>query len=260
MAEFAPATITMAIHGGLSVPASEYKKVDGQSPELRIALARFFDTSQAFAASYINDPVVRADYSAKIRAAANEIMERVRAGALTPHEGAQTANAMRNQMLTFMRSRTTAVGLSIAEKMKPEGISLEASQARHSQRLYGKSFEALTGAERNNVWATIVDRAGESNKLVNMTVKFFGHAGRVLLIASIAWTVYDLSQANDKERTAAKDAAGITGGIVAGAAVTAGLTSAAVASPVIVVGAVLVAGILASEAVDQLFDYYWPEK
>lgn len=260
MAEFAPATLTVAIHGGMSVPADEYKKVDGQSPELRIALARFFDTSQAFALSYIKDPAARATYSARIREAADEIMDKVKKGELTPHEGAQTANSMRNQMLIFIRSRSTAVGGSIAKTLKAEGVPIEVSQARYAERLYSKPFDSLSAVERNNVWATIVDRAGHSNGTVNMTVKFFGRAGRVLLIASLAWTVYDVAHAKDKEREAAKDATGIGAGIAAGAVVTIGLGATALASPVIVIGAVLVAGVLASEAVDKLFDYYWPEK
>jgi hypothetical protein len=244
----------------MSVPADEYKKVDGQSPELRIALSRFFDASQAFAASYITDPAVRADYSAKVRKAADEIMDKVRDGTLTPHEAAQQANDMRNKMVKFMRERSTVVGRSIAEKIKSELPTLEKKQSDYAKNMYGRPFETLTKAERNNVWARIVDRAGAANSGFNMKVKFFGHAGRGLLIASLAWTVYDVMQAQDKAWETARDASGIAAGIAAGAAVTAGLGLAAVSSPIIVLGSVFVAGVLASELVDQLFDYYWPEK
>jgi hypothetical protein len=260
MAEFAPATTTVVVHGGMSVPVDEYKKVEGQSPELSIALARLFDTSQAFAGSYIKDPSVRADYSKKIRAAANEIMERVRRRELTPHEGAQTANAMRNEVLRLMRSRSTVLGRSIAEEIKPEGKSLDFLQEKYAKELYSKSFDVATEAERNDIWATIVDRAGKSSHAINVSVRYFGIAGRVLLIASLAWTIYDVSQSNNKERTAAKDFAGIEAGLAAGALVTAGLGAVAAASPIVVIGTVFVAGVLASEAIDQLFDYYWPER
>lgn len=259
MAELASANTVIIIHGGMSVPADEYKKVDGQSPELRYAIAKLFDSSQAFMMSYITDPGVREDYNRRIRAAADEIMEKVRARELTPHEGAQQANAIRNQILKLMRENSTAVGRSFAEKLKKEGATLDVVQEKYAKTHFSRRFSELSEAERNRVWAAIVDSAGRGNKSVNIKIRYYGVAGKTLLVASLAIAVYDIYTADDKERQVAKEAASIGSAIVVGAAVTVGLAPFAVAAPIVFIG-VFVAGTLATVASDDLFDYFWPER
>lgn len=255
---FAPAKTVITVSNGVSVPASEYKRISGQSPELQVAITRMLDAAQAFEASYTKDPKVRVEYRQRIRAAADEIMDKVKSGELTPHEGAQQANAIRNQLLKIMRSRSTAVGRSIAEKLKPEGKGLGELQQKVAHQDYAKPFGELTEGQRNDVWAKIVDSAGRTNKDVNIRVRLYGMAGKTLLIASLAIAVYDVYTAKDKEREAAKDAAGIGSAILAGAAVTAGLGLVTVGAPVVILS-VFVAGVLASTAANELFDYFWPE-
>ena len=86
-------------------------------------------------------------------------------------------------------------------------------------------------------------------------------AGRALLIVTLAVAVYNVIEAEDKERQALKEGAtlggGVAGGIAGGAAVFAIASNPAgwVVGLATLVGAALT-GVGASE----VFDYFWPEK
>jgi len=229
--------------------------------ELETALNLLHMEAGAFAQSIIKDPVARADYMRKTKAASDELVELVKQRKLTPHEGARAANAMRNQILELTRARLSDFGLSISEEIKRTGPPLRYFEERYAIKRYARSFSTLTQVERDSVWLDIVHAAGRSNPRVNLSVRWYGIAGRTLLIASLALAIYSVAEANDKPREVAKQGAifgaGAAGGILAGAAV---VTLASNPAGWVVGVTIFVGGALTGLGTSEFFDYFWPER
>jgi hypothetical protein len=233
-------------------------QVSGDEFEKAIRLLE--SEAAGFSESIIKDPSARADYIRKTKAASTEIIDLVKQRKITPHEGARVANAMRNQILELARSKLSDFGLEVSKDIKRTGPPLSFFEEIYSQKLFGRSFSSLSKAERDAVWSEIIHAAGRSNKAVNMRVKWYGVAGRTLLVVSLAFAVHNVAAAADKPRQTAKEGTTFAGGAVGGTA--AGMAIAALASNpggwvvgvVIFVGAAI-GGVGSSE----LFDYFWPE-
>lgn len=245
----------------ISTPAHDKTPVEVTGDEFEIALKLFESEAASFANSVIKDPSVRSDYTRKTKAAADELIELVKKRAITPHEAARTANAMRNQILTLARAELTDFGLAISQEIKRNGPPLTAFEDKYATKLYGRSFAELSSHERDAVWMEIAHAAGRSHKGVNIKVRWYGIAGRTFLVASLALSIYNVSTTEDKPRQAAKEgtamAAGAVGGVAAGAGVVALVSNPGgwVVGVAMFVGAAL-AGVSTTEA----FDYFWPEK
>jgi hypothetical protein len=249
------------VFSGASAPVEHVKRIEGKSSELQTTIVRLETGANGFIMSATNDPAVRADYMRKVRAAADHLMSQVESGQLTPHEGAQAANALRNEILRLSRADLTTFGLAFSRDMKPDGKPLKFYAEKNSHELFGRPFETLQQSERDAVWRRLIDHAGNANGKANRYAKYYGRAGRVLLVASLAIAVYKVLDSDDKTRETAKQAAGI-GASIAGGAMTGAAIGFVVSNPAgwVVGVAVFIGAAAAGYGVDELFDYYWPEK
>lgn len=244
-----------------STPVIDTKPATAQGNELEIAIRTFQSEVNGFANSMIKDPKVRADYIRKSVEASQEILEKVKARQITPHEAAMTVNEMRNQIMICARSQLTDFGLAISAGMKKSGKLMESLEAEYAIKKFGRPFNALSQVEREAVWMEIVNAAGRPRQSMNRGAKMFGFAGRAFLVLSLAISVYNVIEAEDKARQAAKEGvsigAGIAGGIGGGAAV-----AFMVSNPAgWVVGLSMFAGAaLLGVGSSEVFDYFWPEK
>lgn len=244
-----------------STELADTRAAKGTANEFEIAIKALQAEAASFGSRFINDAKVRADYTKNTSNAATELIGLVKARKITPHEGAQTANAMRNQIMELARARSSDFGKALARDLKPDGKTLMSLEQTYAQRLFGKSFEVLTAAEKESVWTQIIHKAGASNPKVSMRMKLFGVAGRGLLIATLAISVYNIVEAEDKTRQTAKE------GVTIGAGVAGGFAGAAavgfiVSNPVgwMVGVGILVGSALAAIGSSELFDYFWPDK
>jgi hypothetical protein len=243
-----------------STPSSDTRPANASGNELAIALKMMEDAAAAFGESVIKDPAARADYVRKTAAARNELIQLVKEGRITPHEAAKTANAIRNQIMVLTRSELTDFGLALSKELKASGRPLDYMESRKAMEVFGKAFERLSATEKEQVWVSIVESAGKSNKRVNMSVKLFGVSGRVFLVATLAFAVYNVSTAQDKTRAAAKEGSTFAGGVAGGALASLGV--AAVSSNPVgwVVGVMLFVGAaVGSTGSAAAFEYFWPE-
>jgi hypothetical protein len=257
-------TFTVKTFGRVNTTSTRFddtKPAKATGNELDLAITALQAEAASFGGRFIADAKVRADYVQKTKAAAQELIDLVKAQKITPHEGAQTANAMRNQIMELARARTSDFGTALARDMKPNGLGLVPLEEKYAQQLFRRSFAALTQAEKESVWTQIIHKAGQSNPKVNMRMRLFGVAGRALLVFTLAVAVYNVAQAEDKPRQATKEGVtigtGIAGGVAGGAAV-----AFIVSNPA---GWVVGLGVLVGTAVgaigsSSLFDYFWPEK
>jgi hypothetical protein len=244
-----------------STPSNVTAPVPVTGNELETAIRLFESEAAAFAKSIIKDPAARAEYISKTKSASSELITLVKQHKITPHEAARTANAMRNQIMELSRSKLTDFGLAISRELKRDGPPLAHFEEHYAKKIFRRGFSALTDAERQAVWLEIVNAAGRSNKSVNMNVRWYGVAGRTLLVASLAFAVYNVSTAENKPRQAAKEGSTLAAGVAGGAAGALAVT-ALVSNPAgwIVGAGMFVGAAIAGVSSSELFDYFWPER
>ncbi|MGH8083978.1 MAG: hypothetical protein ACREPV_01705 [Lysobacter sp.] len=261
MPEYYAATTGISIARATSTPVVDKTPVAAQGNEFEREIRLLQSEAAAFAEIAIKDPAARATYAQKTRAAADELIELVKQRKVTPHQAAQTAHAMRNQLMDLARANLSDFGMAVSRDMKPGGPPFTYFEEKYAKDMFNKPLQALTQPEREAVWLKIIDKAGQSNPKVNLRVKYMGVAGRAFLVLSLGMAVYNVASAEDKTRQVAKEGvsfgAGLAGGVAGGAVVVALVSNPAgwvVLAGVLVVGAA--AGVGASEA----FDYFWPEE
>lgn len=195
------------------------------------------------------DSEARNTYTKQIHSMASELRQQASMGRITWLQAAEQAQEARNLVMEIIRSRSTPVGLALAQKLKSEGKTLNELIARKTQQLYGTGavFNSLTAEQQNTIYSKIVESAGKSNAKVTATMHRLSYAGRGLIFVSIALSIYTVYTAENKVNAAGREititGAGIGGGIAGGA--IAGLACGPGAPVCVAVGA-FVGGALAA--------------
>jgi len=113
--------------------------------------------------------------------------------------------------MEMIRTRSTALGHAMAERMKSSGKTLN--------ELVAKKATSLFGPKTN--FASIVESAGKSNPSVNLKMLQLSRAGKGLIVLSLAISVYEIYTAEKKVAETGKqiaiNGAGIAGGAAGGA-------------------------------------------
>ena len=202
------------------------------------------------------DARARRGYNKLIREMSDDLAAQARAGGLTWEQAAEEANTTRDKIMKLVRGRSTPVGRAYAESLKAKGPTLEKMIERKMWELFGMNatFDALSTAEQNEVYAAIVKSAGKSNEKVTAAYARLGRAGRGLLLLSVGLVVYNVATAEDKLEAAGHELV-VTGGAIAG-----GMAGGAVAglacgpgAPVCVAVGAFVGGALVALGFDELF-------
>lgn len=195
-------------------------------------------------------------YTQQIQAIAHELRSEVARGRLTWKAAAEQAVEARNAIMEVIRGRTTPVGLAIAQNTKLHGQTLNELIAKSTVERFGSEikFEALTPAQRNQVYASVVASSGRPSVRFTRLMSKMSRAGRGLLFLSLAASVHHISTAENKAAAAAQEltvtGAGIGGGIAGGA--LAGLACGP-GTPVCVTIGAFMGGALAAFGVDMLW-------
>ncbi len=199
------------------------------------------------------DGATRKAYARNIQAMSTDIRLQVQAGNISWAKAAEQAHQMRDVIMQTIRGRSSPIGRAMAEAMKRIGPTFNAMVARKAIQLFGKDadFGLLNSAQKDRIFAAIVESAGEANPRVMEQMRVASRAGRALLVFSIAMSVYNIATSNDKVNATKKEivitGAGIAGGALGGAA--AGLMCGPGAPACVVVGA-FVGGAMAAMGVE----------
>ncbi|QLG91286.1 hypothetical protein HZF02_04695 [Pseudomonas yamanorum] len=202
------------------------------------------------------DASARLAYTQRIKLMADDLRMQVASGRLTWTQAASQAQEARNAIMEIIRARSTPVGRAMAQQLKSEGKTLNELVARKTLQLHGPTadFSRLSASQQNAVYAEIVKSAGKSNPRVTATMCNLSRFGRGLIVLSIAVSVYNVMNAEDKTQAAGREiavtGAGIVGGMASGA--LAGLACGPGAPVCVTVGA-FVGGALAAFGMDMLF-------
>ncbi|MBV6324695.1 hypothetical protein [Duganella violaceipulchra] len=195
------------------------------------------------------DATTRLAYAREIKAMAKKLENDALAGKISWTEAAKQAQETRNLIMEIFRRRSTPVGRAMAEMLKIKGYSLNELVARHTMLNFGERsiFKNLPSSKKDIVYASIVRSAGQSNTKVSAVLSRLSHAGRGLIVISVAISAYNIATSTDKLSAAGKElvsaSAGVGGGIAGGA--LAGLACGPGAPICVTVGA-FVGGTLAA--------------
>lgn len=187
---------------------------------------------------------------------ATALRQQAVSGQITWKEAATQAQETRNATMDIMRSRSTPIGRSMAERMKLKGKTFNGLIAKKTLELFGHSpnFRHLSSSQQNTVYAEIVRSAGSSRPEVTTRMRRLMPAARGLIILSIALSVYEVLNADNKLSVAKRElvttGAGIGGGIAGGA--LAGLACGP-AAPICVTAGAFTGGALAAFGVN----FFW---
>jgi hypothetical protein len=214
---------------------------------LDLALEDLAAAGDAFARDVLENIPARAQYQRLIRAAADETLRDVESGALTVEEGAARAYEARNAIRVATRAGSTPLGRAWAEAAgRSHGTFGEFVNAR-AVRDFGRPMAELAQGERNAVWASVIESAGGARDAANETVRNWGTAGSVLLVASIALSAYDVVTAEDMTTALGEEVAGWLGGMLGWSAGSYGGALLCGEAAPICVGLVAVAGAVAGD-------------
>jgi len=214
-------------------------------------------TAANFAIRFINDEPARIKYNKYVQQMCNEIISEVESGKISPLQGAEKAQTARNLIMEQIRKITSDIGRAEAERMKLKGKTLEQLENKYALEKFKKPFNTLTETERNQVWLTIVKKAGAPNNSVNLKVRKFGRVGRLLIVLTLAVAVYNITTADDKATAAEREGIALGGGFLGGAAggAVAGLACGP-GAPVCSTIGVFIGGLLGAIGSDWLFGFF----
>lgn len=202
------------------------------------------------------DPQVRAAYQRATQELSSDLRNQAASGRITWAVAAQQAREARDVVLETMRGRSTPIGRAVAESIKKQSPTLNGLIARYTVNRFGPNaiFDQLSQAQKNAVYAEIVEAAGRSNPRINAQMLRLSRVGRGLIFLSLAISVYNVATAEDQVTAAGREVAvtgaGIGGGMAGGA--LAGLACGP-GFPVCVTIGVFVGGALGAIGVDLLF-------
>ncbi|QIQ22167.1 hypothetical protein [Zophobihabitans entericus] len=211
-------------------------------------------TINGIAVQSIHDNNIRINYNFELERMSQQLRLEAHSGRMTWSQAARQASETRNVVMELLRGKSSPLGRSIAEWMKPKGRSFSMLLDVNANSYYGMQFNALSPLQRNTVYGAIVASAGRNNIMVSTTLNSVSKFCRGIIIFSLAISLYNIGMADNQVDTAMKEGAMFTGGIlgsIAGGAV-AGLACGP-ASPICVPIGVFVGGVMAVYSVD----YYW---
>lgn len=202
-----------------AIPAASGSRTPRQ--RFREALDALQAECLAFAVRFINDATVRARYIEAVRAVAADMTFRAESGHMSWDDAANEANRQRNLIMEAARYRTSDVGRARAQKMKAQGLTLEALIERHAREMFGKPPAALSPAERERVMRRILQGVARARPGVSRDIARLGRLGRGLFWLSIGIALYDVATAEDPAQQAVEEGAvlgaGFAGSVAGGA-------------------------------------------
>jgi hypothetical protein len=236
--------------------ARENHSVDAEV--LERALESFEGVAVKFSSDFIEDARQRDNYNRNVKRVKAEVLKQVANGSISAKEGAEFCYEMRNKIMTETRARTSVAGRAVAEREKVISPALEKLLDEKSGRKFGKRFNALGPRQKSTVHYEIIESSARPNTKFNIRNKMLRTIGKVLIVVTVAYVVYDVVNAQNKVKEVIKQGAvmagGLSGTILAGSAASLVCgPGAPVCAVALLIGGGIAAGWVASEVVE-LFD------
>jgi len=213
------------------------------------------------------DDSTQADFEQLLRRFRSEMAQQVFAGQVTWREAAEQTYALRDLIVQVAHAghralveSTTAGTTSTGSAQPPTDRSMNTRVGQTTLDLYGQSaqFNQLTDAQKNQVYAAVVEVARRHViPRVSTAVLATSQAGKGLVVAAQALTVYDVALAQDNAAVAAAmgttqapGAGPIAGGTAPGETTTLAGLACDPGAPVCVTASAFVDGALSALGLD----------
>ncbi len=231
--------------------------LDSQGKQKFSSILNAFQGDVSLAAARLSiDPLLRLEYSKRIKLMSDELKAKADIGLITWDQAAKEAQDMRFLIMEMIKSCNTPLGKSMAEKLKLSGKTFNELVAKKTVLLFGRqaNFNSLSEVQKHRVYADIVESAGRSNAKVNLAMARLSAVGKGLIVLSIAISVYEIYNASNKVTEATKQMSilgtGVAGGWAGGA--MAGLVCGPGAPVCVLIGS-FVGGALAAWQIGRLW-------
>lgn len=225
---------------------------------LEAAIAAFEGAATRFALDAISDAKVRESYMSNIRRMSQEVRLEVDAGRMSAKEGLEYCYEMRNKIMAEHRKFTSAQALAKAEKHKLAPPTLGELLDKYADKEFGKKYAELTPDQKSKISYKIIESSGRDNAKVSKGTARLKVIGKVGILVTAALATYEVINAENKKKEAARQGiilgGGAAGGAVAGLGVSlfCGPGAPLCAIAVVLVGSALggIAGSLTADALD----------
>lgn len=223
------------------------------------AIAGLEGAATRFSIDAIKDAVTRDSYTSNVRRISIQVREEALSGKISSLEAVEFCNEMRNKILAEHRKITSPQGLAVAVKYKKEGPTLPTLFEKYAKKNFGSNYADLSPEQKKIVHYNIIDSSSrDSAKFTNGSkrLKIMGKVG-ILVTATLA--TYEIANADNKPKEAARQGIILSGGAVGG--FLAGLGVSAICGPgapvcaiaVVLAGSIAggVAGSITADALDE---------
>lgn len=229
-----------------------------ENSPLNMAIAGMEGAATRFSIDAISDAKTRTSYMNNIKRMSIQTKEEVAAGKLTAREGAEFCQEMRNRILQEHRKFTSAQGVAFAERKKRLPPTLQETLDKYALRTAKVEYAQLTPEQKSKVYYEILDAAGRDNAPVTKGTKQLRIMGKVGLLVTATFAVYEIMNADNKVKETARQGiiigGGAAGGSLAGLGVSAFCGPGALACAVAIVLAGSIVGGIAGNVVADSFD------
>jgi len=232
---------------GVAKDSKAYKEVERQWKEVE-------STAAVFSTRLIGDAIVRDDYKDLIKAMSKEMMTNFEKGLVTEKEAARLAQEARNTILEAQRLKSSDFGRALATSVKEEGRTLASLQEHYAGKNFKMPFSQLDERAQKQVWLSIIESSGRDSGYWSKFAKWGGRAGKAFVVVTVAISVWNIAQAENKVDATLKEGSAI-GGAFAGAAI--GGWAGALCGPGAVVCVplgIFVGGIIGAYAGESLYE------
>lgn len=222
---------------------------------LKKALESFEGAALKFSSDFISDAKQRDNYNRNVKRVKSEVLEQVKAGNITVKDAAKFCYKMRNKIMTEVRGKTSVHGVAIAEKRKRVSVALEQLLDEKAVKKFGKSFVELGAGQRDFMYYEIVESSARPDAKFNTLNKVLNVSGKVLIVVTIAYAMYEVASADNKAKEGIKQGVTIGGGLAGTALASMGVSIVCgPGAPICTIGLMLAAGIASGWAASELAD------
>jgi hypothetical protein len=200
--------------------ARENHSVDAEV--LERALESFEGVAVKFSADFIDDAKQRDNYNRNVKRVKAEVLKQVESGSISAKAGAEFCYEVRNKIMAETRAKTSVAGRAVAEKKKIISPALEKLLDEKSARQFGQKFSELSHRQQSTIHYEIIESSARPSAKFNVRNQALSTLGKVLIVVTVAYVVYDVVNAQNKAKEGIKQGAvmagGLSGTILAGSA------------------------------------------
>jgi hypothetical protein len=222
---------------------------------LKKALESFEGAALKFSSDFISDAKQRDNYNRNVKRVKSEVLEQVKAGNILVKDAAKFCYEMRNKIMAEVRGKTSVHGVAIAEKRKRISVALEQLLDEKAVKKFGKNFVELGAGQRDFMYYEIVESSARPDAKFNTLNKVLNVSGKVLIVVTIAYAMYEVASADNKAKEGIKQGITIGGGLAGTALASMGVSIVCgPGAPICTIGLMLAAGIASGWAASELAD------